>query len=373
VRVAVVDTYYPAFTAGHYAERPGLGRRPYAEQLDALLDRAFGTADAYSANLRALGHEATDLIVNCEPLQLAWAREHGMRARVVAGRLAERVPGRAGRVAAGTLAHRIALAQIAELDPDVVYVQDLWFFSREELDGLRRAGRMVVGQIASAAPPPERLAGFDLIVTSFPHYVERFRALGVDSAYLPIAFHDAVLARVPTDGERPHPATFVGGVNPGVHPAGTALVERLAAAGLVDVWGYGSEELPADSPIRARHHGEAWGLDMYRVLARSRVVVNRHIEAAEGHANNMRLYEATGMGALLLTEDAPNLAELFSPGEEVVAYSSHDDLVEKLRHYVAHDAEREAIAARGRERTLREHTYARRIAQLVDLLEERRR
>ena len=66
-----------------------------------------------------------------------------------------------------------------------MYVQDLGFFSRRELDAIRRAGTLVVGQIASEPPPPERLRGFDLILTSFPHYVERFRALGVDSEYLP--------------------------------------------------------------------------------------------------------------------------------------------------------------------------------------------
>ena len=33
---------------------------------------------------------------------------------------------------------------------------------------------------------------------------------------------------------------------------------------------------------------------MYRVLARTRVAVNRHGDIAEGYANNMRLFEATG-------------------------------------------------------------------------------
>jgi spore maturation protein CgeB len=364
VRVLVVDTYYPAFTAEHYAARPGLAGRPYDEQLAALIARRFGTTDAYSANLSALGHEAADVIVNCEPLQLAWAAEHGPRWP----RLAARV----GRARLAAL-HRIAHAQIAALNPDVVYLQDLWFFTRPELDRLRRAGRLVVGQIASEPPPPERLGGFDLIVTSFPHYVERFRALGVDSEYLPIAFHSPIADEIAADpaGERPHAAVFAGGVNPAVHPAGTALIERLCAAGLVEVWGYGAEELPPGSPILDHHHGQAWGLDMYRLLARSRLVVNRHIEAAEGFANNMRLYETTAMGALLLTERAPNLEDLFRPGEEVETYSSEAELVEKLRHYAEHPDEAVRIAAAGQARTLAEHTYERRIAQLADTLHQR--
>ena len=40
---------------------------------------------------------------------------------------------------------------------------------------------------------------------------------------------------------------------------------------------------------------------MYKILGRSKISFNRHINTAENNANNMRLYEATGMGSLLLT------------------------------------------------------------------------
>ena len=79
---------------------------------------------------------------------------------------------------------------------------------------------------------------------------------------------------------------------------------------------------------------------MYRLLRDARISLNRHIAEAEGHANNMRLYEATGVGSLLLTDEGSNLAELFEPGREVVTYAGVDDLVEKARHYLAHEDER---------------------------------
>lgn len=370
MRVLVVDTYYPAFVARHYAERPGLEDCSYAEQLRSLMDRCFGTADAYSKNLAALGHDAADVIADCVPLQLAWAREH----RVLSARALSAVAGRAphplGAAARRAFLHRVLDAQVEAYAPDVVYLQDLWLLSRRELDRLRSRGYHVAGQIASEPPPASRLEGFDLLVTSFPHYVGRFAALGVRSAYLPIAFHADVLDRV-ASGARPHGAVFVGGVNPRVHPAGTALLERLCAQDLVDVWGYGADELDPASPILARHHGEAWGLDAYRVLAASRIVVNRHIEAAEGFANNMRLYETTGMGALLLTEDAPNLDTLFAPGREVVTYASEEQLAERVRDLLAREGDRAEIARAGQARTLRDHTYARRIGELAEILESR--
>jgi spore maturation protein CgeB len=87
----------------------------------------------------------------------------------------------------------------------------------------------------------------------------------------------------------------------------------------------------------------------------------------------MRLYEATGAGALLVTEAAGNLPDLFEPGREVVTYDGADQLVERIQHYLRHDDERRAIAAAGQRRTLTEHTYPRRAARLAELLELRLR
>lgn len=376
MRIAVVDTYYPAFLARLYGERPDLAAQPYEVQHAALMGAFFGTADSFGVHLRALGHEATDLVVNCDPLQQRWAEERGLlRAE---RRLVARMPGPAGPLARRRVQRRIALAQIAELDPDVVYCHNLAFFARAELDRLRRAGRLVVGQIASPLPPLRLVEGFSLILSSFPHFVERLRARGLDAEYFRLAIDARVLDRLRADGvdpgagsEREHEVVFVGGVHPQVHRRGTELLERVCARRRVDVWGYGAEALAPGSPILRHFHGEAWGLEMYRVLASARVALNRHIDVAEGYANNMRLYEATGMGALLLTDTGSNLAELFEPGRECVAYRDPDELDAELDRLLAdHDARR-AIAAAGQRRTLSEHTYERRMAELVGILERR--
>ena len=379
MRVLVVDTYYPAFLTEHYRRRPELAGRSFDEQRHALMERCFGTSDAYSWHFRERGHDSIDVIANCEPLQLRWADERSRR-RGALSRLGSALPGRGGVVARRTLLRRIALDQIAEFDPNVVYLQDLWFFRGDDLDRLRRAGRLVVGQIASRIPPERTLRRFDLLLTSFPHFVERFRAQGVDSEYLKIAFDTRVVDHLRTNGidvdpaaPREHDVVFVGGLDPNVHGRAIGLLERAIEDTNLEVWGYGVDALPQASAIRARYHGEAWGLAMYEVLARSRIALNRHIDLAEGYANNMRLYEATGVGALLMTEASPNLADLFTPGTEVVAYEDEDDLIEQIRHYLAHDDERRIVAAAGQARTLREHTYADRVAELATMLEARLR
>ena len=50
---------------------------------------------------------------------------------------------------------------------------------------------------------------------------------------------------------------------------------------------------------------------------------------------------------------------------------AHLHSAETLRHYLEHDKERIDIAAAGQRRTLGEHTYVRRTAQLVEMLQSR--
>jgi spore maturation protein CgeB len=379
VRIFVLDTYYPDFLAAHYRARPELASRSYEEQLASLMERCFGTSDAYSRHLRELGHEAVDVVANCAPLQRRWAAEQG-HGPTVTRWLAAGLPGPPGLAARRSALRRIALEQIDSFNPQVVYIQDLWFFKRQDIDILRGAGRFVAGQIASALPQEGVLRCFDLLVTSYPHFVERFREKGFDSEYLKIAFYPRVLERLSEQGVQPDPGarreygvTFVGGLDPAVHGAGKRFLERAVDEAGLEVWGYGVGELPKDSPILSRYRGEAWGLAMYEVLANSRIALNRHIGLADGYANNMRLFEATGVGALLVTDAKRNLADLFEPGREVIAYEDEDDLVEKLRHFAEHDDERRSIAAAGQARTLREHTYANRMTELAAMLEARLR
>jgi hypothetical protein len=368
VRIAVVDSYYPAFLAEHYRERPELARAPYAEQLDRLLDRSFGTFDAYTHHLRALGHDAGNVIANAQPLQARWSAEHDLPRRTRARIPGARLPPMAGLQA--RLLREVAHAQIEDAEAEVVYVHGLAGFPRADLDRLRAEGRLVAGQIASPLPAQEVVRGYDLILSSFPHYVERFRAMGISSEAFALGFDARLAERLDLDprGERPHGAVFVGGLHPRWHTSGTALLERVAEAIDLRVWGYGAQALSAGSALRRRYQGEAWGLDMFRVLARARIVVNRHVDVAQGVANNMRLYEATGCGALLVTEAAPNLPEILEPGVECVTYRDAGELVERVRHYLAHDDERMTIAAAGQARTLRDHTYARRMAQLAAVI-----
>lgn len=74
----------------------------------------------------------------------------------------------------------------------------------------------------------------------------------------------------------------------------------------------------------------------------------------------MRLFEITGVGGCMLTDQKSNLASLFEPDRECVVYESADECVEKARYLLDHPDEARKIGQAGRARTLSEHTYAHR-------------
>lgn len=370
MKIALLDTYHPGFLNQFYSVHGGLAAESSSHQKQALIGGFFGTADFYSRHLNDLGCSAVDLIGNCVPLQLAWAREHGLRVNSFALRIPYRlfqlpVIGQALAAMRGIV--DIAIEQIESLAPDVVYCQDIRFLTPAALARLRKRSRLIVGQIACPLPPPAYIRGYDLILTSFPHFVDRIRAHSVASEYFRIGFDSSVLEALGTV-EKDIDASFVGGIS-WHHGKAVPILEYMARNTPMEFFGYGAESLPRDSAILARHHGEIWGLDMYRALARSKVTLNRHINVAENNANNMRLYEATGVGSLLITDHKDNLGELFEIGKEVVAYSSAEEAAELIRYYLAHPDQAQAIASAGQARTLREHTYLHRMEELMRILQ----
>lgn len=339
-----INTYYTAFLDNFYRQHPTLADEPYERQLAALQDTCFGDSDFYSRGLRAAGWQATDYVVNCTPLQQTWARENGSSAKGIA----------------------LTVEQVRRERPQVVYMQDLSMATREFLAAIRPYTELIVGQIASPLPAQTDVSGLDIIFSSFPHFVERFRQAGIVSYFQPLAFEPQVLEKLP-DQERDLPVTFVGGIS-AAHGKGRQFLEDLANQIDMEFWGYGADALPPQSAIRSRHNGEAWGLAMFSLLAKSRITINRHIDVAEHNANNMRLFEATGCGALLITDYKDNLDELFKVGQEVVAYRSPEECAALVRYYQSNPEEARQIARAGQARTLRDHTYGHRMKQTAELL-----
>jgi spore maturation protein CgeB len=74
----------------------------------------------------------------------------------------------------------------------------------------------------------------------------------------------------------------------------------------------------------------------------------------------LRDFEVPMSGGFYMVEYAEELEDFFEVGKEIVCYEGPDDLVNKIRYYLAHEVEREAIRKAGHERALLDHTWKRR-------------
>jgi len=397
---------YPSYVTAFYARRSGLADQPYATQLAALAADAFAWNGAWEPALAPLGYEIREVFLNVEPLQRAWAKEQGVPWAPTQWRT------------------EVPLLQLKPFQAEILFIDAPLSFDRSWLDRLRQncpSLRLVLGFSGSAAYDLDTLRACDAVLTCTRSYADFFRMEGCRAFYLRHAFNPAVLARLPARGEPGLQVSFVGNVVRvmGYHLERAQLLEALIEAiplslhcpqSEISLWGdlvettarrgvyvlmqmvkglgvsqtvlrrlprIGQAALWTTLPLRQINprlkpylKPAVYGLEMCHVLQRSAVALNKHIDAAGSEAGNCRLFEATGVGTCLLTDWKTNLAELFEPDVEVVAYRSAEECIEKARWLLDHRAEREAIAKAGQARTLREHTFAHRAQELDSIIKE---
>ena len=92
-------------------------------------------------------------------------------------------------------------------------------------------------------------------------------------------------------------------------------------------------------------------------------------EATGGLSNSA--FMATGVGAFLLSLYRKGMEEFFELDKEVAVFYNEDEMVDKVRYYLAHDAERKAIAEAGRRRTLNNYTNHHAFRQLFQIIAQR--
>jgi len=389
-RFLIINTPYPEFLRRLYTQHPGLERESYTEQMRVEAESFFGVGNSYSSNLSKLGHESWDIRANNEWMQKAWAREHGIKIKEPAPvqRQLQSALRQALHLASGTPLrylkpllqpvlkssysqqtwfYDILSAQIKHYKPDVLLNQAMVAISSDFLRQMKPHIRLLVGQVASPFPEGGDYSCYDLVVSSLPNIVDYFRKLAIPSELHRLGFEPRVLEKFKDKSEAAIPVSFVGNLFE-AHGSRVRWLEHLCQRLDIRVWGIGIEGLPSDSPIRRCYMGTAWAIEMYQILHRSKITLNHHIDVAGAYANNLRLYEATGVGTLLITDWKENLHEMFEPGKEVVAYRNPEECAELIEYHLQHEDERKAIARAGQQRTLKEHTYYHRMQELVDIV-----
>lgn len=165
-----------------------------------------------------------------------------------------------------------------------------------------------------------------------------------------------------------HELVLVGGHN----ARREEFVRRLLDLPL-DVYGKWSKQARFNPALRKRVKARGvWGDALLQVYNSSKIVLNvTNWDPARYPALNQRVFDVPATGAFLLTDYSPELEQHYRIGEEIACFADVEELEDKARHFLSHDAEREAVARKGYEKALTLPTIADRMRSVIECVDSR--
>jgi len=305
----------------------------YSQKILEVENFGFGTGASYVRAFRRAGWDAQLIIPNALGLQESWCREFSSTRPIRLGwkyiQAFSRLPIFPRTLEQLPTFYKVLIEQIETIRPEVIVVQDLHCLHPGLIRKIQKIVPVVYGEIASPLPPNQFLRPYSRIFSALPSIVDKAKSLGLQATYLPLAY-DAELFGTDNQPNRQHQVVFVGTF--GRHqPKTIPLLQSIGARNpSLEIYGVVDRKVLKDSGLSGFYKGEIWGKQMFDLLKKSKIVINRHGTIAGEYAVNMRMYETTGSGALLITEEAINLEKLFHPDKEVVSYKSHEDAAQKI-------------------------------------------
>ncbi|GAB6439420.1 glycosyltransferase [Bacillus luti] len=99
------------------------------------------------------------------------------------------------------------------------------------------------------------------------------------------------------------------------------------------------------------------------------VTFNRNRVKINACSVNNRTFEIASTGSFQITDIRADLEKCYIPGVQIETFTSSIDFIEKAEKYLTNPAQRNKIAMAGFKRTLIEHTYDKRVKQLLEIIE----
>lgn len=212
---------------------------------------------------------------------------------------------------------------------------------------------------------------FDFFTTPDTYGERKYLALGLPNAiHFPFGCNEN-LYRV-TGSPKKYDVSFVGAW----HPYREWLIKRLRKEGIsVNAVGYRwpggivsheqMVELFNQSRINLNMSNSAsW--DARYLMSSPRALVNRIRSPKSVEQLKARHFEINGSGGFQLSYYVEGLERYYEIGSEIGVYLDPNDLLQKVKLYLADYALRESIALAGHQRTLAEHTFKKRFARVFE-------
>lgn len=203
---------------------------------------------------------------------------------------------------------------------------------------------------------------FDAAAYTDSALVSRHETLGfkAKALFLPHAVDPQASWLRPAVAERRARMAFV--ANPTAHRC--AVVDALDAP----ITLHGAGWRPASRVEHEVHARRAAKRELGAIYGAHLAALNIRNEHNVLAGLNQRSFEPCLTGAVMVTDDQPDLERCFNPGVEVLVWHDTDELNALYARLRGNPAQAAAVGERGRRRVLAEHTYARRLKTLIDAL-----
>ena len=93
------------------------------------------------------------------------------------------------------------------------------------------------------------------------------------------------------------------------------------------------------------------------MLLYNRAKIGFNIHWNDYGLGNQRLYHLPANGVMQISDCSEHLERIYKVAEEIVGYRDLDDLISKLHYYLEHGDERQEIAMRGCQRTMKNYRF----------------
>lgn len=219
--------------------------------------------------------------------------------------------------------------------------------------------------------PFDRIAPYDLFFTKERYALRALESVGLTNLYyLPHwaapDFHHPVALTADERARYASPVSFVG--------SRYAYRERFMSE-LTDlplkIWGPGWARAASPAVRALAAGGPLWGRDKLAVYCGSTLSLNHHHPMNDIVGVNNRVFELAASGACQVVDHKDELPNLFTPGDEVLAYRDLPELRRIVAYHLAHPDEARAIGQNALRRALKEHTIQRRLEEIVSVTEAR--
>jgi len=393
-RLFSISSMYQGSIDSFYITHPGVSSLNYNDHLAILLADTTEFVGVYLRNFRKLGIESECAIANEPFLQSKWGKERGIQKEKTAN---------------------ILFDQVLSFSPDVLLIENLSYVTPELISNIRHNVKSVRLIVANHCSPfnqkvLESLKNVDFVFTCTPGLKSAIEVLGKKSYVVYHGFDADLLPMLNPDITVPKKdLVFSGSLISGgdFHTQRIRLIERIIKENM-PIELYVNLENPYKIKVkqsiyllsnflrmikmekmindfRLLQYGKSWvdsysnallrncklplyGMDMFNLFLNSRIVLNFHIGVAGNYAGNMRMFEVTGIGSCLLTDNKKNMEELFKTGSEVVVYDNVEDCIEKATWLLEHEEERKMISKAGQMRTLKYHTVEIRCRSIIEII-----